>query len=111
MGLQKSINFTKYDLTYFSSWVDSSLVCPQGHISRHPKGIQALKILVNKQCLVIHLYNIHCLLPDVFSVFGQFCCFFFFFYNSCQVYQGGKPNKACSGYVFGHWKGIYCSLQ
>lgn len=54
MGLQKSINFTKYDLTYFSSWVDSSLVGPQGHISRRPKGIEALKTLVNKQCLVIH---------------------------------------------------------
>lgn len=54
MGLQKSINFTKYDLTYFSSCVDSSLVGPQGHISRRPKGIEALKTLVNKQCLVIH---------------------------------------------------------
>lgn len=54
VGLQKSINFTKYDLTYFSSWVDSSLVGPQGHISRRPKGIEALKTLVNKQCLVIH---------------------------------------------------------
>lgn len=90
MGLQKSINFTKYDLTYFSSWVDSSLVCPQGHISRHPKGIQALKILVNKQCLVIHLYNIHCLLPDVFSVFGQFCCFFLFFLQFVSSIPRGK---------------------
>lgn len=87
MGLH---NFTKYDLTYFSSWVDSSLVCPQGHISRRPKGIQALKILVNKQCLVIHLYNIHCLLPDVFSVFGQFCCFFFSFFTIRVKYTKGE---------------------
>lgn len=54
----------KYDLTYFSSQVDSSLVCPQGHISRRPKGIESLKTLVNSsvQSFTCVTYTVYCLM-------------------------------------------------